>query len=238
VPVPHDQQTVIARRLHKDEVFDRVLTAIMTGELGAGERLRDVELEAWLGVSRTPIRLALGRLESIGLVEAVPQRFTRVARPRPSLVPDLTVALCALWCDLAVEALAVLTEGQRRELRRLLAEARAAVEDFEAAPSPGPDDSRAVVVAAFAGVDLVTSACRPTATRLLVHDVGTRLRDQASMLGPRLDVGPLGAVLAGLDGAVADRDPRALRAVVDSFAARSATSRPARSSERAPWWRR
>jgi GntR family transcriptional regulator of vanillate catabolism len=44
---------------------------ILTGELGPGERLSELSLVARLGVSRTPIRSALARLESEGLIEGI-----------------------------------------------------------------------------------------------------------------------------------------------------------------------
>ncbi|NRD26452.1 GntR family transcriptional regulator [Frigoribacterium sp. VKM Ac-2836] len=65
-----------------DDVHDLVLTAVLDGTLAPDERLVDDELIAWLGVSRTPIRSALERLDEAGLVELAPNRYTRVARPR------------------------------------------------------------------------------------------------------------------------------------------------------------
>ncbi|WP_200803789.1 GntR family transcriptional regulator [Pseudonocardia thermophila] len=52
---------------------------ILRGELAPGSRLGEVELAERLGVSRTPIREALGRLAAEGLVELVPNRGARVA---------------------------------------------------------------------------------------------------------------------------------------------------------------
>jgi GntR family transcriptional regulator of vanillate catabolism len=45
---------------------------ILSGELGAGERMSELVLVARLGVSRTPIRTALLRLEQEGLLRALP----------------------------------------------------------------------------------------------------------------------------------------------------------------------
>ena len=56
-----------------------MLEAIENGTLEAGERLNDDELTSWLGVSRTPVREAIARLESEGLVEMAANRYTRVA---------------------------------------------------------------------------------------------------------------------------------------------------------------
>ncbi len=78
MPVPSGE-AVTTRVLLRDEAYGRLRDAILDGTLEAGEQLRDAELAAWLGISRTPIREALARLEDGGLVESVPNRYTRVA---------------------------------------------------------------------------------------------------------------------------------------------------------------
>ncbi|WP_111719745.1 GntR family transcriptional regulator [Homoserinimonas sp. OAct 916] len=78
MPVPsHDG--VHKRSLLRDDVYRSIRDAIVDGTLAPGERLKDSELESWLGVSRTPIREALLRLERAGLVIAQPGRSTSVA---------------------------------------------------------------------------------------------------------------------------------------------------------------
>lgn len=62
-----------------DEVYERIGAAILDGTLAPGVRLRDGELAAQLGISRTPVREALQRLERFGLVEVAVGRYTRVA---------------------------------------------------------------------------------------------------------------------------------------------------------------
>lgn len=62
-----------------DEAYRSLGGAIVDGRLRAGDRLRDVELAALMGISRTPVREALQRLERIGLVEVAANRYTRVA---------------------------------------------------------------------------------------------------------------------------------------------------------------
>lgn len=65
--------------LLRDEVYDRVRDLIVTGELEPGRQLRDADIAQELGVSRTPVREALRRLEDEGLVEMSASRWTRVA---------------------------------------------------------------------------------------------------------------------------------------------------------------
>jgi DNA-binding GntR family transcriptional regulator len=65
--------------LLRDDAYQRLRDAIVDGTLEPGERLRDAELGAWLGVSRTPVREALARLEQAGLVITRPGRSTTVA---------------------------------------------------------------------------------------------------------------------------------------------------------------
>jgi DNA-binding GntR family transcriptional regulator len=78
MPVP-EKTGEPARTLLRDTAYARIRDAILDGTLEAGEQLRDAELSGWLGLSRTPVREALARLEEYGLVETAPNRYTRVA---------------------------------------------------------------------------------------------------------------------------------------------------------------
>jgi DNA-binding GntR family transcriptional regulator len=60
-------------------VFEQILAAVHRGELKPGQRISDADLADEFGVSRTPVREALQRLREIGIIEASPSRFTRVA---------------------------------------------------------------------------------------------------------------------------------------------------------------
>ena len=74
----------IIRRALRDEVYERVLARIHSGEFAPGTRLSDVALAEDLGVSRTPVREALLRLSRERIVAAdLGHGF--VVRP---LVPD------------------------------------------------------------------------------------------------------------------------------------------------------
>ena len=63
----------------RDVVSDVLRQAIKDGVLKPGERLMEIRLAEELGVSRTPIREAIRKLEQEGFVVMVPRRGTYVA---------------------------------------------------------------------------------------------------------------------------------------------------------------
>ncbi len=54
--------------------YERLLTAIQTGELKPGARIREVDLAEQFGISRTPIRDAILKLEADGLLMHEPRK--------------------------------------------------------------------------------------------------------------------------------------------------------------------
>ena len=64
----------------RDVVFYTLRQAILKGELEPGERLMEMQLAEQLGVSRTPIREAIRKLELEGLVLMIPRRGAIVAK--------------------------------------------------------------------------------------------------------------------------------------------------------------
>ncbi len=78
MPIPK-KTCPINRSFMRDEVYNTLLKWIMEGVLRPGEKLLDKELAKRLGVSRTPVREALKRLEDKNLIEASANRWTKVA---------------------------------------------------------------------------------------------------------------------------------------------------------------
>ena len=64
----------------RDVVIKTLRTSILTGELKPGERLMEIHLADKLGVSRTPIRAAIRKLELQALVTKNPRRGAEVAQ--------------------------------------------------------------------------------------------------------------------------------------------------------------
>jgi DNA-binding GntR family transcriptional regulator len=108
MPVP-DRREPVDRHLLRDTAYARLREAIVDGVLAPGEALHDEELCGWLGLSRTPVREALRRLQDEGLVDMAAQRYTRVAeltvRDVHEVVP-LLAAVHGLATELAVPRLA------------------------------------------------------------------------------------------------------------------------------------
>ena len=69
----------IERTFVRKEAYVKLRNWILDGTLAPGAKLRDKELAEQLGVSRTPIREALLRLEDEGFVKAKPNRSTHVS---------------------------------------------------------------------------------------------------------------------------------------------------------------
>lgn len=104
MPVPTERGKH-RRSLLRDQAYLSIRDAIINGTLAPGEKLRDPDLEEWLGISRTPIREALARLEASGLVHTIPGRSTVVASIERQAVlnaQDVAAAMHALAVRTAV----------------------------------------------------------------------------------------------------------------------------------------
>lgn len=77
MPLPASTPT-LERPILRESVYEKLRDWIVQGVLEPAEQLRDQELAERLGVSRTPVREALRRLEDEGLVETAKNRWTRV----------------------------------------------------------------------------------------------------------------------------------------------------------------
>lgn len=77
MPIPESTPT-LERPILRESVYQQLRDWIVRGKLEPGEQLRDQELAERLGISRTPVREALRRLEDEGLVETAKNRWTRV----------------------------------------------------------------------------------------------------------------------------------------------------------------
>ena len=102
----------------RDVVFNTLRRAILTGELKPGERLMEIHLANKLGVSRTPIREAIRKLELEGLVIMIPRRGAEVAQITEKSLKDVLEvrrALDALCVELACDRI---SEEEKAQLKQ------------------------------------------------------------------------------------------------------------------------
>ncbi len=100
----------------RDVVFQTLRKAILTGEIKPGERLMEIKLASKLGVSRTPIREAIRKLELEGLVTNIPRRGAIVSEISERGLRDVLEVrrdLDAFCAELASERI---TEDEKERL--------------------------------------------------------------------------------------------------------------------------
>ena len=133
----------------RDVVFYTLRQSILTGELKPGERLMEIHLADKLGVSRTPVREAIRRLELEGLVTMFPRRGAEVAQITEKSMNDVLAVrrtLDALCAELACDRI---TEDGLEALRH-------ACEHFEQCVSTG--DAKKIAQADVALHDIIVEA--------------------------------------------------------------------------------
>lgn len=104
----------------REVVSEALREAITNGSIKPGERLMEIQLAEELGVSRTPIREAIRRLELEGFLVMVPRRGTYVADlsiKDINEVFEIRTSLDVLAAGLAAERI---TEEELEQMERLL----------------------------------------------------------------------------------------------------------------------
>ena len=94
----------------KERVYDALKLAIVESDLSPGEegtRLDERRLSEDLGVSRTPVREALARLEQEGFVRNIPRRGAFVVRKTKQEV----IEMITVWAALESMAARLITES-------------------------------------------------------------------------------------------------------------------------------
>lgn len=150
MPVPRGPG-LVARSLLREDAYRAIRDAIVQGVLAPGERLNDSDLVEWLGVSRTPVREALARLEQAGLVRTKPGRYTMVSPLDVRAIRNAHSVTAAMH-ELAVrEALPGLSPAELDAMTAANARFAAALErdDVDAATA-ADDEFHGVVVTASA----------------------------------------------------------------------------------------
>lgn len=115
----------------RELVLDAIREAIIKGTLKPRERLMEIQMAEELGVSRTPIREALRKLELEGFIVMVPRKGAYVADISFKDIADvfeIRAALEALAAGLAAERI---TDEELEEMERLVAEKAEAITEHD-----------------------------------------------------------------------------------------------------------
>jgi DNA-binding GntR family transcriptional regulator len=180
-----------------DVIYERILEAIHYGELRPGELLNDQELARQLGVSRTPVRETLLRLQVMGVVEIAAARYTRVAVVNRRQTIEAVRVWAALYRLLVSE---VFPTASAELIERMAA---AAVRYRELAAQPGGNDPIPTEQSVFANADFFWAPVTATNNSLLRHAMETAV-NVARLGGQSLPQRPSRAeVMAGHDGLLA-----------------------------------
>ena len=102
-----------------DQVFDHLENDILSGKYQRGEILTESKLSAELGVSRTPIREALRRLEQEHIIEELGKGSVVIGITEKDL-EDIFMIRKSLECQVAALAAKNRTEEQLKQLREAL----------------------------------------------------------------------------------------------------------------------
>lgn len=106
----------------REVIFNTLRDAIIVGELKPGERLMEVKLAEKMGVSRTPVREAIRKLELEGLVNMIPRKGAHVADLSVKDIVDVLevrASLDGLAASLSAERI---TEEELRDLSHVNAQ--------------------------------------------------------------------------------------------------------------------
>ena len=117
----------------RDVVFESIRGAILSGTIKPGERLMEVQMAEKMGVSRTPIREAIRKLELEGLVNMVPRKGVYVANLSVKDITDVLEIRSALEGLAANLAATRVTAEDIKEIEKAVEEFNEAIKgkDFE-----------------------------------------------------------------------------------------------------------
>jgi DNA-binding GntR family transcriptional regulator len=131
-----------------DSVYRSIRSAIEAGQFEPGERLLEVDLAKLLGVSRTPVRDALRRLVSEGLLTIIPARGVIVTELDEVEVVELYSVLEVLEGTAAEFAANRASEDNIAQLGRILDEEQESLGDLDKLVTLNNDFHHAVYAAA------------------------------------------------------------------------------------------
>ena len=122
------RQRILPAQLER-RVYEQLRDEILSGTLTTGTQLVEARIATDLGVSKTPVREALIRLQRDGLVEIEPYRGARVIEPAESDVREILELRILLECHIARDLANRRPPDVLDSLERTIEEGRAGAPD-------------------------------------------------------------------------------------------------------------
>lgn len=111
-----------------DYVYEAIKEMILNNELSVGTQIKVEQFSTMLGVSRTPVRESLIRLQTEGLLDYKPHAGFRVASISEKNLKDMFEVRRMLECYAAERCVTVITDEAVASLGRLIEQSRACME--------------------------------------------------------------------------------------------------------------
>jgi DNA-binding GntR family transcriptional regulator len=131
-------------------VYERLRDGIVVGVHPPGSQLVEARIAEDLGVSKTPVREALIRLQRDGLVQIEPYRGARVLEPSADDIREVLELRSLLECQIARDLAAWRPEAVLEALERCVSESKAAL---------AAGDGQALLDSLTEFSDLMADAC-------------------------------------------------------------------------------
>ena len=109
-----------------DQIANRLRDMIIQNALAPGDRIREREVCRDLQVSRTPLREALHKLASEGLIELIPNRGAVISKPSAEEIADMLQMLGVLEAFAGERVCEHITDDELAEIKALQYEMLAA----------------------------------------------------------------------------------------------------------------
>jgi DNA-binding GntR family transcriptional regulator len=103
-----------------EKTYERLRQQILSGHFATGERLQIITVSEQLGVSHTPVKIALNRLAAQGLVEITPRRGIFVSRLTRKDIQETTDVRLVIELHAVSVAIQKITAEQLADLRSQL----------------------------------------------------------------------------------------------------------------------
>jgi len=124
--LPQKEDNEIVRLNLSDQIANRLRDMIVQNQLAPGDRIRERDVCKELQVSRTPLREALHKLASEGLIDLVPNRGAVITSPSGTEIADMLQVLGVLEAFAGERACEMISDEELGEIKALQYEMLAA----------------------------------------------------------------------------------------------------------------